>query len=640
MTFRVAKEFRALRLPWAAGMVAAIAATVAGRATGDPGALNYCLMVSAGCVVVLAAMSIGAEFRHRTFSLLLSQPCPRREIWRDKLRVVGALAGTVFLAELVCGVAGSWTMVFVSDPRGTGLLGMNLEVLSVPFLLLAMVCSAPFWTLAARSIIGGAVFSLTGAMAVGLLSWWVLGLVFPVDLMAPPQRAAVLAWPLLVLLYSAVSLYAGWRRFERFELKDAILGESTILSGRAAPRARRWHWLRIRPRGALRNLVRKELRLQRPTLVVAMAFCVCWLLAVALKPARVEGLEEILYPGLAFAYVVVALALAGTISQGEERALGLGAWHLTLPISARRQWWVKLGVAALVAVVLGLVLPGVLAVATLPDARAGLGSVLHALEVLQLGDLLVKGLPVGAGLWLFFVLSFWAATLLGDTLRAIFMAVLGCIALLLCAALSGWLFEHAGGLETEALREISAAWQLPLYYADEVGPWSFAASTVVISLAALVQSRYLFRRAQVPRVAILTCVAVLLAIAGLAGAWWADFSVSLGRDPGGPLRMEVLQAVRALPDLEKRLLESGRWMHLTESDLEKVFPLSGRTKRWLRGAGLTLRLQSFSFTTGHQPPRTTRVVTVVIVFPKGYEIAIPEPAIVDEVGPGNVGRQR
>ncbi len=637
MNPRLAKEFRALRLPWAAGMAAALAGMVASRATGDPNACVYGLNVSEACVALLAAMSFGVEFRHRTLSLLLSQPCPRREVWREKLGVLGVLAGTVGLAQ-----ATAWVMA--------GPYGPHLQMLPVPFLFLALVCAAPLWTLVARSIIGGAVFSFAGVLVLLVLAFWSPAFLLLSDGDSVPGWIYALAMPITALVYSTVCLYAGWRRFERFELKDAILGESTILSGTVAPRERRWHWLRIRPRGALLNLVRKELRLQRPTLVVAVAFCVCWLLAVALKPSKPTGIYELLCPGLACGYIVLAVALAGSISQGEERALGLAAWRLTLPISAWRQWWVKLAVAAVVAVALGVVLPGLLAVATLPDARAGLGEV-------SLSDSLVKGLPVSAGLWLFFVLSFWAATLLGDTLRAVFTAVLGCIALWLCAVLSVWLVQKGGGLERELLADASALWQRPIYYPQDAEPWAFALAALVISLAALVQSRRQFRRAQVPRAAIIKCAALLLAIAAVAAGWWADFRVSVRGDSSLLLGIELGKAVKALPYTtsqvplgrgiapprfgEKALPykkaavpDSPGGISLTESNLEKVFPLSARGELWLRGAKVTL--QSVPGVTKDGVSPTNRFLRVFVEFPTGCQYLSQENAGFGYVVPGRV----
>ena len=100
MNPRLSKEFRALRLPWLVGLAA-------GLAMLDHRAQDYAVAVAFGCAALLAAMSMGNEFQQRTFALLLSQPCPRRDLWREKLLVLGALAGTVASALFLSwGIAG------------------------------------------------------------------------------------------------------------------------------------------------------------------------------------------------------------------------------------------------------------------------------------------------------------------------------------------------------------------------------------------------------------------------------------------------------------------------------------------------------------------------------------------------------
>jgi hypothetical protein len=432
------------------------------------------------------------------------------------------------------------------------------------------------------------VFSLAGTLLL-LLVTVQLGVV---KILGPrfengiPDAAYAWAWLITGIIYSGACLFAGWRKFARLELRDAILGESTLLST-TATRGSRWrNCLRMRPRGRLRNLFRKELRLQKPILVVAAVFSMCWLAALGLQQlGPVRGYESLPFAVLTFVYIALSLALAGSISLGEERTLGVAAWHLTLPVSARLQWLLKLVVGVCVAIGLGLVLPGLLALATLPEARAGVADMAHR------GGAEVLG--IATALWLFFVASFWAATLLGSTMRAVFTAVLGIGALGLCTVLSGWLAEQIGGLQRNLLCDITARGQLPLGFFDvrTAVPWGFIAGGFILSLAALAQSLVQFRRAQVPCAVAVKCTALLLAIAFLAAFWCADFRASAYPGYDEPLCEEVSCAVRALP-----YTETGRpgfpgfpdEVRITEKDLEKVFPLSARTRRWLSGASLNL----------------------------------------------------
>jgi hypothetical protein len=56
-------------------------------------------------------------------------------------------------------------------------------------------------------------------------------------------------------------------------------------------------------------------------------------------------------------YGLLLAILAGALSSAEERQHGTLEWQLLLPMSARRQWLVKVGVTLMVAVLVGSVLP-------------------------------------------------------------------------------------------------------------------------------------------------------------------------------------------------------------------------------------------------------------------------------------------
>ena len=507
---RLIKEFRPLRLPWLVGLAA-------GLAMLDYRAQEFALAAGFCCAALLAAMSMGNEFQGRTFALLLSQPCARRDLWREKLLLLGTLAGTVGLMLLL-----NWGIPLVLRLHW-GIPGHTFfsphDVLMIGVFFVAMVCSAPLWTLVARSTLGGVVFSLAGSLlalllAVSSVELWRAKVLGPRFEDVNLDSAKGWAWLITGLIYSGVCLLGGWRKFARLELRDAILGESALLSSAATRQTRWWNCLRIRPAGSLRNLIRKELRLQKPVFVVAAVFSLCWLAALGLQQLRPEPVYEALLVTLPAVYIPLALALAGSISLGEERTLGLAAWHLTLPVSARRQWLLKLAVSAAVAIGLGLVLPGLLALATLPEARAGLA---HITQHGSAADL-PERLATGTALWLFFVLSFWASTLLGNTVRAVLAALLGAGALVLCVPLSVWLAET-----------ITAGWHLPLAFfhrGEQSVPGVFIVGGLILSLAALAQSRVQFRRAQIQSATVVKCAALLLAIAILVAFWCAALLVS------------------------------------------------------------------------------------------------------------------
>ena len=78
--------------------------------------------------------------------------------------------------------------------------------------------------------------------------------------------------------------------------------------------------------------------------------------------------------------ITLTVVLTGCVALGEEKSLGLAAWHLTLPVSTRRQWLVKLAVSAGVLLVMGFVLPLLLAALTSIKTNVGLAYLLENKE--------------------------------------------------------------------------------------------------------------------------------------------------------------------------------------------------------------------------------------------------------------------
>jgi len=159
-------------------------------------------------------------------------------------------------------------------------------------------------------------------------------------------------------VYSAFFLWLGRRQFVELELKDPLASRSAQIPDALVP-TKLVALFRCRPTGALRNLIRKEVRLQKPIFLISAVVTICWLVALLLLV--LEPSHEYIYVGtlnaLTGIQITLTVVLTGCVAFGEEKSLGLAAWHLTLPISARRQWLVKLGVSAGVLVVTGFVLP-------------------------------------------------------------------------------------------------------------------------------------------------------------------------------------------------------------------------------------------------------------------------------------------
>lgn len=340
----VRHEARALWPTWAATAGVCLAAGLVSQPRWVMPAYLAYFMGS----VALASLAIGHEYIHGTLPALLSLPVNRRRLLFAKLLAV--LPMLVTLAPLALTIAPRT----LPDERG---------IVEGALSLVTAVSVAPLLTMLCRSPLAGAVFALGAAGGLHLAAFGVVILYLKLAGL-PGMPLQVLGDRILVglMIMSAVGgAIGGWRRFMKLE---AIDGRGTDLSW---PR-----WLRssmalddeqlIAP--ARRSqpywlLVKKELRLQQMSMAAAAINVLFWLAALGLAgddagSGNILATVAVLYGGL-IAVVIGALASA------EERHLGTLAWQTLLPIAAWRQFAVKTVVALMLSLLLGFVLPVLLA---------------------------------------------------------------------------------------------------------------------------------------------------------------------------------------------------------------------------------------------------------------------------------------
>jgi hypothetical protein len=435
MNPQLIKEFRALLFPWSVAVVIAIiippAAFFIGLRVFDGGAFLTFLLTALtfaffANLLVLTALPFGIEFQHQTFALLLSQPLPRAQIWKRKL-FAASLAVVIPIAILALG---NWIAQSADDyifrirvgevignwPWGTALCALAL--------LVPTLGSVGFWTLLARSTLGGIVFTASAQLiAFGLIA-------FVGEKIDIPARAQLPLLTIIGVIYGAIFFMLSWRKFARLELSHVSSIDSAGAKSLTA-RPSRFAWLRCRPTSGLLNLVRKEIQLQRPLFIIAGILLVLWVLAyifILLLPSRTNFAEIIFALTIGF-YIPLMSLLAGSVSLGEEKNLAIVGWHLTFPISVWRQWWVKLAVGFGAWALLGFLLPFCL-------IRVGMvisGPRIFN-EVEPQAWLAISLFMTGV-----YALSFWAMTLFSNTVRAIIAAIVIVIAICGSAALAFWL---------------------------------------------------------------------------------------------------------------------------------------------------------------------------------------------------------
>ncbi len=655
---RIRKEVHVLFWPWCAVMLTlAMWLTWHAQDTTqywNDGLGSASLILSLGGAL-LAALSFGVEFHARTFLMLLSQPSSRRRLWGEKMLVLAALS--IPALQLV------GLLDFAYDPFSKfDRMGGVFEY-PVLYMFVPLVCSAGFWSLVARSVIGGFVFSIAALGAV------MLTVVFVVGEIGKGHPAQVNEWiPVAMsvagLGYALLFLWLGWRKFAGLELNAAEAGEGGWgnSSESKAPIA---SLLRSRGGSPVANSVRKELRLLRPLLTLALLFFLFWLALTALAvllPRQKDGAEILLATGTCI-YMTFGLILAGCLPLCEERALGLHQTNLILPLAVRIQWRVKLLVSLLAGLLACVVLPVVLSILTAPAIASPLAGCIKSGEYVCLGI---------AALSLLLLLSFWSATMIGRLTQAVLLTIFAAALF----AVAGWLGIRAaggsmginlnhGGITVTAISYfttgdggyyhkiydlnppeyftqltawIAAHWQLSgaefgrLDYDnwDSYGPpLSFWPAVILMAFAVGMQSWRAFRMPPAKWMWPLVRLVALIAVLGGLQISFLRTVDTMGRCMHyTPLIIETQAAFNALKPPPLPATGHSINTKVSQAEFQATGKLSAQTKFWLRNTTLQLHverwkldedeLKAYGQRSPIDPAATDRVKNFgVLIFPNG-----------------------
>jgi hypothetical protein len=345
----VRKELRALGPTWlACAAVAAFGAWVGGRAA--------LVLASSAGAFMLGAWSLGHEYAHHTLPALLSQPVSRRQIAGVKAAVLAALMLALgVVAAPLAFVESEW---FSGAARSGSLWGARTTVVISG---VAAFCLAPWFTMLGRGALAGLVFSLATVSFT-----WLAGDVIGIAMfgLAAGARGEIDAfrtsfmWVTTVPL-SAFGAWMSWRTFRRLEAHDGGAAAAVLSRLRpvSAARAgsdvarRRTHWVR--------QLVAKELQLQKMVFAIAGLYLLMWWMLVASRQFVPANLALPLAP-FTMLYAAAVPLLLGSFASAEERQLGTLSWQTLMPVPAWRQWTVKVLVACGLAFGLGFGLPAAL----------------------------------------------------------------------------------------------------------------------------------------------------------------------------------------------------------------------------------------------------------------------------------------
>jgi ABC-type transport system involved in multi-copper enzyme maturation permease subunit len=559
---RTLKEARALLFPWCAVMILCTFQLFTSRGQF----LNF--VFQAGFTVgvpLLACLSFGHEFRHKTMELLVTQPVSRLKIWREKSFVVATAILTLSVVAILC----SRTPVHLWRP----------EDLDYAMFLVITTCSAAFWTLFAKSTLGGLMLNIAIVVPLGLakFAFWE----WNVSAGHFSNTGGIFVLSAAALGYSAGMLWLGkWILIRRqsgagFAGSDLMVAIPSLMPRRIAG------LLQCRRNQAVLNLIRKELQLLRPLWLLSVLYVLGWS-AIAISLSFVSSARDshqamlvILVIGTA-SYPMVAMFLGAVLPFAEEGGLGIQLWHLTLPLSIKTQCLTRLMTGLLAGLFCGI----------------GLTSVLTSLAKTALGPDIVREMdriyvPFHTSyLLMFFAFIFWCAVIARDMPRT--AALAGAAGALLGVAYRGgqlmatWTGEIFGKLA----RLVISGYQLnpsAFHFSPERFPDLFRLPEWILAIAMCAvmsfHSYRLFRRLPresalklirplVPYLAVIVIFVCLTSIRLWNGGWSAEFDLYY--------------------DIEKAIVAVQPPKSFTVEDLTRVAALSNDTRRWLRNSNMSL----------------------------------------------------
>jgi hypothetical protein len=531
-----------------------------------------------GCflgIPLLATLPIGIEFQNGTLTSLLAQPLERRQLWRQKITVSLIAILPVALLYLL---AGGRNPDFMPD------------VWMAAAWMVATAAGAMVSTLIAKSTMGG--FALSSGV------YWILFFLW--SYFADRQRedgvlpnSFLWASAIGLFSYSIVVILLGRWLFLRFQPVDGVLaGDALSPIARFLPRMKT-NWLRSRPRGAILNLISKEMRLLKIVWLLSLLSLASWTFLVWFHfiPGRAEYFNiytSEIPVSLAILLSFLIALLAGALSLGEEKTSGTYAWHLTLPLSASLQWFLKLFIAIVACLICALGAPLFVLV-----ARGRLAGVPYS----YLG---------WTGLWFWILmalfttlLAFWCSCQVKGAVRAVlcFFPILFSMELAasLGVGMGDYAVLHSKTLVDSFLLKFdpftdSRTFLIFLGPIDGLAPF-LALALAPLLIVGLIQSLRAFvapfdeRKLRIVRNAVPLLVILLT----------SGFVLSTLGVLTGELRQEQIAIVHEAHTAIEDLLRNGNAnvaLHkFNVVDLERVSPLSDRTKHWLQDATILVHLE-------------------------------------------------
>jgi hypothetical protein len=452
--------------------------------------------------------------------------------------------------------------------------------------IVAITASATFWTLFTRSMVGGVALNIGVQSFISFTIPWanLADWLRARGYLAPGKPIVPATVTFLFLCYAGVMVWLGGRTLARFQATGGMASDDLLMAGPDVTSGALAGWLRCRPVGAVLNLIRKELRILRPVWLISLLAAVGWACLTLFGLLHERGFSrsfETTVVGMGVVSTLMVAILAGSMSLGEERTSGAHSWHLTLPMSASRQWLVKLSMALFAGIVGAVVLPALIA------GRFLFGP-----------SRILADVSLGVG-WLLGVLiltftAFWCACAVTGTARATLWVLPVMSALILANVfgvqaaqeLMGFVFlRFVPTISLKFFSAVSNNWRFYRHATLVQTLWWTPALVF-----AVIQSYRMFRKQlqESPRFVVRRLFPLVMM------AFLCSFAIQACFSFEDQTAMQKWTLIFESNDaIEKMIsgapnMDATHPLQLTGDDLAKAWPLSESTRRWLHNARITV----------------------------------------------------
>lgn len=607
MNVRLKKEFQSLFWPW---VVAAVIGAIPLLSWLLPSAqfeqtfrVVYVLS-GAGFVLgiaLLATMPFGEEFSLRTMPMLLSHPVSRSQIWTDKIKITLLLTITIALLN----TAGYLPFL--------GLAKEELK-LGIAFLIFT-VSSGAFFTLFTRSTVGGTVLCLfTQAVTLVITYAFTQKDYYRVGYWNPQTQAETYILCTSLVL-SPIFLFLGWKLFARLQYAGTADFELPASVQTIADKRFSRSVLRIKPASPLFNLITKELAFYKPIFVMGLLFSALWLgitFLHRLYPHKWHLLSETLN-GFTVIYVPLVLLICGCVSLGEEKGLGLHASNLTLPISWKTQWLLKLSIAVVMGLLFGMLLPVCLVKIERIFTHSQLQTAIYDISLRQDAQFLLCLTYASV-----VIVGLWAATATKRTIHAAFLTAFTILVVVTFHTMGKSVKQDTVTTIAYFSDWITAQFHLRLGWAGPLSFYLLYFSYVVISLLFLLLSWFGYRKQSASKTILSYAAALVLLTSWSAGCVTGGLlqHSSTQVRPDHRFMSEIIDSLHELKieAWNSYNKQSVIWLYSeTIKDTQKISPL---TRKWLENSVIMVELNSFTNKYTHS--KVINNITVNIVRQDGF----------------------